>query len=313
MKKINVLITGCGGDIGQSIGKILATYKNLGTLVGADISKENFGYLQFENFGLLPVCSSEDYYDKLKGLIEVYKIDLIIPASEPEIKQFFKDGYSDSVFGVKVLIASEKAISIGIDKYKTADFLKDNGLDYPQTDLLKDVDSCAYPSIIKDRTGSGSKKIFIIEDERDFQYYKSKYPGFIIQEYLFPDDEEYTCGLFKSSNGHVLTIIFRRKLFGGATGYGEVIKDEKIESLLLAIADKIELKGSINVQLRNTKRGPVVFEINPRFSSTVLFRHLLGFTDVVWSIQDLFGEKLSIEHISVIGRKIYRGYDMRIK
>jgi carbamoyl-phosphate synthase large subunit len=57
-----------------------------------------------------------------------------------------------------------------------------------------------------------------------------------------------------------------------------------------------------------TKKGPIIFEINPRFSSTVVFRHKLGFKDVQWAILDLFNE-LKEKHLSIpdiVGRKIFR-------
>ena len=49
----------------------------------------------------------------------------------------------------------------------------------------------------------------------------------------------------------------------------------------------------MNVQLRLTDRGPRVFEINPRFSSTVLMRHRMGFTDVLWAIEEAEGKTVS--------------------
>ena len=43
---------------------------------------------------------------------------------------------------------------------------------------------------------------------------------------------------------------------------------------------------------------PIIFEINPRFSSTVAFRHRLGFRDFVWSVLESKG--LGIEdYVSV--------------
>jgi carbamoyl-phosphate synthase large subunit len=44
--------------------------------------------------------------------------------------------------------------------------------------------------------------------------------------------------------------------------------------------------GPANVQLRVTARGPVVFEINPRFSSTTSARPLFGYNDVEMSIRN---------------------------
>lgn len=307
-----MLITGCGGDIGQSIAKILSECAFVKTMVGTDMGKDHFGILLFENFELLPACNTPDYYVQFDQLLSKYDINLIIPTSEPEIKEFFYRGYKELYKGIPVLIASEQALETGFDKLETVAFLKKNKLDFPATSIVSEVINCKLPAILKSRGGSGSKKIFKIETEADFDYYKQKYPDFIMQEYLEPDDEEYTCGLFRSRLGQIQTIVFKRRLIGDSTGYGETVKDNLIEKLLVEIAEKINLRGSINVQLRNTARGPVVFEINPRFSSTVLFRHMLGYEDLVWSIKDRFEEDIQIETPNFSGKKIYRGYDMRV-
>jgi carbamoyl-phosphate synthase large subunit len=60
------------------------------------------------------------------------------------------------------------------------------------------------------------------------------------------------------------------------------------------LAEALDLRGSINVQLRITTNGPRIFEINPRFSSTVLMRHQMGFCDLVWSIQDFAGHDVHL-------------------
>ena len=42
----------------------------------------------------------------------------------------------------------------------------------------------------------------------------------------------------------------------------------------------------MNIQLRLTAQGSRVFEINPRFSSTVLMRHRLSLSDVLWAVDE---------------------------
>jgi len=95
-------------------------------------------------------------------------------------------------------------------------------------------------------------------------------------------------------------------LTGGYSGYGEVVENSEINNLLTSIAEKIQLVGSINIQLRLTINGPFVFEINPRFSSTVLFRHLLGFQDLLWSIQEINSEPISPYTTPEVGKKFYK-------
>lgn len=62
--------------------------------------------------------------------------------------------------------------------------------------------------------------------------------------------------------------------------------------MCMRIAEGLNLHGSMNVQLRLTDKGPRVFEINPRFSSTVLMRHRLGFSDVIWAIEEAEGKDI---------------------
>ena len=66
--------------------------------------------------------------------------------------------------------------------------------------------------------------------------------------------------------------------------------------------------GSINIQLRMTKNGPILFEINPRLSGTLVFRDKMGFNDLRWWVSDL----LNLENISYNppkeGVKFFRGY-----
>ena len=146
------------------------------------------------------------------------------------------------------------------------------------------------------------------KDVTDLTYLENKFPDFIKQEYLNKEAEEYTCGLYRSTQGEVRSIIVKRTLMGGFTGYGEVCLDKEITRLLSSIAVKLNLIGSINIQLRNSDKGPCVFEINPRFSSTVRFRDMLGFNDLIWSLQDNL--HLSIDPYTSLneGKKIYKGF-----
>ena len=79
--------------------------------------------------------------------------------------------------------------------------------------------------------------------------------------------------------------------------------------MLHKLAEKLHLIGSINVQLRMRENDPVVFEINPRFSSTVLFRHLFGFKDLEWSIQDIIDYEIGSFTKVREGRKFYKGFN----
>lgn len=309
-KKINILVTGCGGDIGQSIGKILNESDYVDNVYGCDISEKNAAKFIFSNFFLALPYSNDNYLVSLEKAIQDNQIDLVMPVSEPELRYFSQLDMLDNIGNAKMITASKLAMEIGFDKLKTANFLKDAGLPFPLTYNIESVNSIEkYPVILKSKTGSGSSKVNLVDDYESFLFIKKNNPDYIVQEYLEGSKGEFTCGVFRSKNGITRTIILQRELMGGFSGYGEVIVDDEIDNILIKIAEKLQLVGSINVQLRVTEKGPVVFEINPRFSSTVRFRDLFGFQDVIWSIEDKLDIPLSNYAFNAAGRKFFKGFN----
>ena len=265
----------------------------------------------------------DDLYEKkkerdLKNLelfINKYDIDLVIPISEPELRFFSTKNLLDKIGNAKMITASRLSLEIGFDKFKTAEFLKKENLPFPETFLAKSFKKIdEFPVILKSRTGSGSKGIHKINSMEGFLFYTKKgINDYIVQEFITDKNGEYTCGLYRRSNGEIRTLIFKRELTGGYSGYGEVIENIEITALLETLAVKLNLIGSINVQLRINDNLPKIFEINPRFSSTVLFRHLFGFKDLEWSIKDLLGMELDFYSPPKVGSKFYKGFNEYIE
>lgn len=309
MNKLKVLITGCGGDIGQSIGKILKSNSELFSLViGADLNEEHAGKFIFDACYTLPRCYEENYRLEVLKLIENNEIDLVIPISEPELRNIEKNHYDDDFFGRPTIMANQKSLSVGFDKKITSDFLAQHELPFPETYLISDYYKDKYPILIKSRDGSGSKSIHLVNNLDEMVLYQKIYPNFIVQEFLQNDGGEFTCGLFRSTSGEIRDIILKRKLMGGFSAYGSREENPMISKLLQKLAILLDLKGSINVQLRLVNGIPVIFEINPRFSSTVLFRHMMGYEDVLWSIQDKLKIPLDLYQINHSITKFYKGF-----
>ncbi len=214
-----------------------------------------------------------------------------------------------------MITASPLSLEVGFDKFKTAEFLKSKNLPFPKTFLAKDIETIGtFPVILKSRTGSGSKGIHKINTMDEFFFYtRNNIEDYVVQEFITDKDGEYTCGLFRSNQGEIRSLIFKRELEKGYSVYGEVVENKDITHLLETLAIKLDLVGSINVQLRIANNTPMVFEINPRFSSTVLYRHLFGFEDVIWSIEDRLGYELSDNRKNVTGKKFYKGYEEYLK
>jgi carbamoyl-phosphate synthase large subunit len=304
----NILITGCGGDIACALAKILKREKFGKKIVGCDVSKDNVGKFIFDSVEIIQSSKNKKYVSTLKNIIKKNNINVVIPMSEDEIK-FLYENNIQNIINIPVLILSDNVLKIGFDKLKTNHFLKNNGFIFPETEIISNNLPKKYPVIAKNRFGRGSKGLFLVKNDNDAKYIIQNKKDYVWQEYLPDGESEYTCGLYRSyqDGKDIRTIIIRRTLAGGFTSFGEIVRNINIKKMLLSLAKKIDLKGSMNVQLRLKNKEPYIFEINPRFSSTVYFRHVLGFQDLIWSLMELQGEKLPEYYPPKKGVKFYRG------
>jgi carbamoyl-phosphate synthase large subunit len=297
-----VLITGIGGDIAQGVATILRECRPGFRLVGVDLHSQHGGHLLVDAFEIVPGASDPNYIAALDSLIEKHAVDIVIPMSEPELGALYAKGALPA--GVTWVTAGPRVVAAGLDKYATAQALRGFGLPVPWTVPVGEAAPPAYPCILKNRYGSGSRAVFKLLDAEDAGYFVKRYPDAVYQELLEPAEREVTCAVYRNRAGDVRSLLMLRRLTGGFTGWATVIKDEETENMCLRIADGLDLRGSMNVQLRLTEHGPRVFEINPRFSSTVLMRHRLGFSDVLWAIDEAEGKTLTYPPIPNTGTMV---------
>ena len=128
----------------------------------------------------------------------------------------------------------------------------------------------------------------------------------IVQECLGSESDEYTTGVF-SDGRQISSITFKRKLgYGSLSAEAILVDNPFLENLSKQVAEATHLIGSINIQSRRLGNDDlfVPFEINPRLSSTLLFRKKFGFDDAVWWLDGLRGKSYSYERKYRSGRAI---------
>ncbi len=303
----NILVTGGAEDIGQSIGKCLKSNTLIDKVIVTDINTETAAQFIYDEVIEVPRFDNENYFEALKSIIEKYNIDFIIPCTEMELRVIVEKGIY-AIGNIPYILPNKEALNIGLDKFETFKYLSERGIHTPKTYThLKDIPP-EFPVILKDRCGSGSANLFKIENEADLKSTWNSVKGLIGQEFVGSIDQEFTCGLFRSKQGEVRHITYRRSLLAGQSVKGEVVCDDSIDATLVQVAEKLNLVGAINVQLRINNGKPCIFEINPRFSSTVRFRDLMGFQDTKWSIEDKLGLPISPYTKIEAGKKFYKGY-----
>lgn len=294
MNKV-ILITGIGGDISQGVATILRENRPDLRLIGVDVHAQHGGHLFVDQFSLVPNAGAPDYVDAIKAIVRKYSVDVVIPMSEPELAA--TRPFSELAPGVKWITAGDRVVGAGLDKLETIRALAGLGIAVPWTKPVSEGRPISYPCILKSRFGSGSRAVFTVANDEDVDYLVKRYQNAIFQEMLEPAEREVTCAVYRRRDGEVASLLMLRRLTGGFTGWAKVIKDEETSRMCEVIAQGLDLCGSMNIQLRLTDKGPRVFEINPRFSSTVLMRHRMGYTDVLWALDEAEGKSVVFPEI----------------
>lgn len=302
----NILITGVGSDVGQGIIKALRLTNFKYRLIGTDSIAFSAGLFRCDKGYVVPCASEKMFISRIIEICNKEKIDIILIGVDAEISVFSANKALIEKETKSIVVVSPKnIIEISQDKLKTSEFLKKNKLNFPNTIsgnsklIIKQfVKKYGFPLFIKPRKGSGSKEIYKINNLLDLEYAIKNVIDPIIQEYLKPSDQEYTSSVFFTKESEIKGIIvMKRELAKTGSTYRATIKEYtevKIEVEKIAeVLGKMGAIGSINIQQRLTSRGPVTFEINPRFSGTTSFKAMLGFNEPENVIKNfLFDQKI---------------------
>jgi carbamoyl-phosphate synthase large subunit len=91
-KRITVLVTAVGGrSVGYQILESLKMTSNAYRIVTADIDPFSPGLYEADASYLLPEANDSSYIDKLLKLIELEKIEVILPGSQAEVRVIAKN------------------------------------------------------------------------------------------------------------------------------------------------------------------------------------------------------------------------------
>jgi carbamoyl-phosphate synthase large subunit len=286
------LVTGANGDIALSIKEIIKRNFKNSIIHGCEINLNGKGKFFFDKVIKVPKSNDNDFIRKFNNLSKKY--DLIVPTVESEIKVFSKN--YKKINKNKFLLNNQKIIDLFLDKLKTHQFLKEKKIgNLKFTDYLSEWKKYKFPMFLKLREGAGNQNYKVLLSKKDIP--KSiKNSNQIIQEYL-NEQKEYTACLYSYLKIKKI-IIFERILDKDKSFYIKYVSSKSLEKKLLMISKLINFNGSINIQFKILNNKLKIFEINPRLSSTVNMRDILGFKDCVWWIKDFLNIKNKLNNIS---------------
>ena len=276
---MNVVVTGVGGGVGQSIIKSLQNteYNVIGTdseILGMGLYAVKKSYLGF-------YANHPKFIDRIIEICKKEKSRIVFPGLDAELIPLSNNIEKLKANDIIPIVSDSKVIKIADDKLETVKFLRRNNFPYIKTYLLKDYTfKLDFPVILKPQKG-GARSVgtFLANDKREFDKYITNINinNYIVQEYI--QGVEYTCGAVSFGSDCVGVILMKRQLRCGDTYKAFIIKDEKLSDFVKNITNILKPFGACNIQLRVRDKIPYIFEINARCSGTTASRVLAGFNE----------------------------------
>ena len=297
---MNVLVHAVGSPLGQSVLKALKISSLDLNIFASDIYDDAAGFhlVKKENRIVLPPVKSEEYDSFIKNLVTKKKIKFIFPVITQEHNYYQSNLNYFEGNNINIITMNNHVYDIIENKHKCFKYLEKENLAVPHT-LLADNSETFFtelqkfspPYFVKPVMGASGRDNFIIENKDKLLAILNVYPPnyFIIQE-LLKDVSEYTVGVYRSPKYNFEdTMIIKRELRFGLSYKGEVIENEKISTYALQLCRSFNTAYSVNVQLKMRDDEPVLFEINPRLSSTTFIRAYFGFNEPEMIIREKTG------------------------
>lgn len=279
---MNFLVSGSNGDIAISVINIISKEFPNSKIIATD-SKRPKKIFKNVKYLLFPHCRKKSYFQSLKKLIKLYKINLFIPTVAEEI--IFLSDKQDETLSKKILINDSEIVNTFSNKLKTSNWFKVNKFPWLKTTKIQDCNSNDLPVVIKPNFGSGSKQIYYCKDKESLELLKALLNNdFISQKMLNVNSKEYTISILKIQ-GKSKYCIMERELFGGISFQIKAIKNRTLDAFTVKVTNLLPEFCFINIQAKIHLNKVFCFEINPRLSSSILMRSLIGFKDLTQLIK----------------------------
>lgn len=303
-----------------------------GFVIGANSDPVTTGMDAVDKAYVVPEVHDVNYIPALIEICQMEKVELVLSLFDLDLPFLAREKERFRKIGVTVIVSDPFVIEIVNDKWKTYNFLNENGFISPKTfintnnaiNAIKNV-SVTFPLIIKPRWGMGSIGLFKVDNREEleffYEYSKKKIinsylsvlsqddieNSVIIQEYI--GGEEYGVDVFNSLEGRHLVTVVKKKLAmrAGETDIAEVIQDQRIETEANKVGYLLKHVGNLDIDILSNKNKTYILEMNARFGGHYPFSHLAGvnFPKAIIEMNkgNSFSEYLKVKEYNIKGLK----------
>jgi carbamoyl-phosphate synthase large subunit len=286
-----VMFTGAGGT---SIPTLITAMRAHGMRVlVADMDPHAPGLILADKGFIIPAGRSERFLTVVRKICQDEHVDAFVPLVDEEL--LASTTLEDD--GVAVILPRKPFIETCLDKVRLNGVLERAGIPVPRTRPADEgAGNLRFPLVLKPRTGRGSRGLVFVRQASDlteaFASHTYAPKELMLQEAV--SGAEYTVSVVAWRDGGVQAVVPKRVILKrGVTRLAVTEHIPEIERVCGFVQERLRADGPFNVQLCLDVDGmPRIFEINPRFSTTVTLTMRAGIDEVFGMIvQALLGRE----------------------
>lgn len=249
---------------------------------------------------ITPLIYDENYIPFLLSYCQENKIDLLLSLFDIDLPVLAKNKARFAEIGTRVVVSEPEFVEICNDKWKTYQFLKENGFHVPKTYpslhkvlLALERGEISYPVVIKPRFGCGSIALSIAEDEMSLLYFYTrnnravsrtylKYESAAVEDKIIFQEclkgQEYGADIINDLHGVCQNVIVKKKIAmrAGETDIAELVDEPAIGAELKRLGALTKHIGNMDCDVFLVDGVPYVLEMNARFGGGYPFSHMAG-------------------------------------
>lgn len=304
---VNVLVTPAGSGMAIVAIKALLQDPNI-KVVAADMNCFAAGLFLAHKGYVVPPINDKSFFNTLENIVRKENVHVILPCLDTFLLPFCEKRKEFEKIGVKMVLSPCETVKICRDKWVLYEKLHKtipmprSVIPYGSSNSNLDVDpqkNIEFPVVVKPRAGSGSKRVFIAEDEAELDLYLRKVHDPIIQEYVF--GEEYTVDMLVDKDHKPLVIVPRKRLEvkAGISVKGIIQMKKEIIDMGESLCSLLRFFGPVNFQAVLDERDglPKLTEVNPRIAGGMSLTIAAGVNIPLLSVYLALGEKVVIGSI----------------
>lgn len=272
MASLNVLVTAGSRRVPlvEAFRRALRALRVEGSVIVTDVNGLSPTVHVADRAYAVSLSSSPTYMSEVIDICQAESVGLLIPTIDEELPRFGAARDRLAALGITAFTSSQRTALHCNDKFETSRRLRTHGVSAAESFLPDDLPADpVFPLFVKPRYGRGSVGAFCARNSRELEFFLGYVETPVVQTYL--EGAEYTIDLLCDLRGAPVAVVPRERLVirAGVSDRGRTCDDPRLIELALACAEVFEFRGAVNIQCRLNADGPVVFEINPRYSGGI--------------------------------------------